>query len=153
MLTDVEKELSVIELAQRVLLLPHCLRLADTCKGKYTAQGLECCECNPDCPVNQLRQAAIKLGYKGVCIAPGGRLAIKYVRENKPLAIVAVACQKELQEGIHGVRELAGNGQPMIPIVIVPLSKDGCVNTEVDIKVVLEKIALGCKLPVTKGDI
>jgi len=147
MLTDAEKELSAIELAQRVLLLPHCLRLAEICQGKYTKQGLECNECNPDCPANRLRQAAISLGYKGVCIAPGGRLAVKYVEEKKPLAVVAVACNKELQEGIHGVRELGGNGLQMIPIVIIPLSKEGCVNTEVDIKIALEKIALGSTLP------
>ena len=147
MLTSVEEQLIVIEPAQRVLLLPHCLRRADTCQGTYTKQGLECHECNPDCPANQLRQTAIRLGYKGICIAPGGRLAIKYVEENRPLAIVAVACQKELQEGIHGVSELVGNGQQMIPIVVVPLSKDGCVDTEVDIKMALEKISLGCTLP------
>jgi len=148
-----EKELSDIEPSQRVLLLPHCLRSAETCKGKYTEWGLECSECNPDCPANQLRQAAIKQGYKGVCIAPGGRLAIKYVEGKKPLAIVAVACKKELEEGIHGVRELAGNGQRRIPIVIVPLSKEGCVNTEVDIDLALEKIALGSTLPSGKDNI
>jgi hypothetical protein len=153
MVTNVEEQLSVIELAQRVLLLPHCLRRAEMCQGKYTKQGLECNDCNPDCPANQLRQAAIRLGYKGVCIAPGGRLAIKYIEENRPLAIVAVACQKELQEGVHGVRELVGNGQQMIPIVVVKLSKEGCVDTEVDIKIALEKIALGCTLPLKTGDI
>jgi len=153
MVTNVEEQLSVIETSQRVLLLPHCLRRADTCQGKYTKQGLECSECNPDCPANQLRQAAIRLGYKGVCIAPGGRLAIKYVEENRPLGIVAVACQKELQDGVHGVRELVGNGLKMIPIVVVPLSQDGCVNTEVDIKLALEKIALGCTLPLKTDDI
>ena len=84
-MTEAEKQLQDIEPAQRVLLLPHCLRRADTCQGKYTKQGLECHECNPDCPVNRLRQAALKLGYKGVCVAPGGRLALKYIEENKPL--------------------------------------------------------------------
>ncbi|MGA3206387.1 MAG: DUF116 domain-containing protein [Syntrophales bacterium] len=152
MVTNIEEQLRVTEPAQRVLLLPHCLRRAETCQGKYTKQGLECNECNPDCPANQLRQAAIRLGYKGVCIAPGGRLAVKYVEGNRPLAIVAVACQKELQEGVNGVRELVGNGQQMIPIVVIPLSKDGCVNTEVNIKTALEKIALGCTLPLKIGN-
>lgn len=144
MATSVEEQLTLIEPAQRVLLLPHCLRRVETCQGKYTKKGLKCHECNPDCPANQLRQAAIRLGYKGICIAPGGRLAIKYIKEIKPLAIVAVACEKELQEGIHGVSELVGKGQQMIPIVVVPLSKDGCVDTEVDIKIAVEKISLGC---------
>jgi hypothetical protein len=148
MMTEAEKRLRDIEPAQRVLLLPHCLRRADTCKGKYTKKGLECQECNPDCPVNQLRQAALKLGYKGVCIAPGGSLALKYIAESKPLAIVAVACDKELQEGVRSVSELAKSAQNPIPIVVIPLSKDGCVDTEVDVRLALEEIALGCALPV-----
>ena len=61
---------------------------------------------------------------------------------------MAVACDKELQEGIHGVSELAPSGQKPIPIVVIPLSKDGCVDTEVDVRLALEKIALGCALPV-----
>lgn len=144
MIVTVEEELVSIAPAERVLLLPHCLRRVDTCQGKYTRKGLECQDCNPDCPVNRLRKAALSLGYKGVCIAPGGRLALKYVEENKPRGIVAVACQKELMDGIHGVSELDGDTQPTLPIVVIPLSKDGCVDTEVDLKLALEKIALGC---------
>ena len=134
--------------AQRVLLLPHCLRRAETCQGKYSRRGLECQECNPDCPVNQLRRTALDLGYKGVCVAPGGRLALKFIEENKPRAIVAVACDKELQEGIRSVGELAGSHHQVIPVVIIPLSKDGCVDTEVDVKLASEKIAMGCLSPV-----
>ena len=150
-MTEAEKRLQDIEPAQRVLLLPHCLRHADTCQGKYTKQGLQCQECDPDCTVNQLRQAALKFGYKGVCIAPGGKLALKYIEEKKPQAIVAVACDKELQEGVSAVNELAPNGNGSIPIIVIPLSKDGCVDTEVDASLALEKIALGCAVPVRGG--
>ena len=140
--TIVEMELLEIGPAERILLLPHCLRRADTCQAKYSKKGLECIECNPDCPVNRLRRTALDSGYKGACVAPGGRLALKYVEEMRPRAIVAVACQKELEEGIHGVSELAA-AQP-IPIVVIPLSRDGCVDTEVDLELALRKIALGC---------
>jgi len=87
-----------------------------------------------------------------VCIAPGGRLAVKYVKEKNPKAIVAVACQKELEEGIHGVRELSGGGKSMPPIVIIPLVKDGCVDTEVDEEQALKIINLGCSLESVKGE-
>ena len=96
---NMEEQLAQVEPSQRVLLLPHCLRRADTCRGKYNKQGLQCSGCNPDCPVNNLRKAAMQLGYKGICVAPGGRLAVQYVRENRPRGIVAVACDKELEEG------------------------------------------------------
>lgn len=147
---NVKEELSRVGPSERVLLLPHCLRRSETCQGKYSKWGLECCECNPDCPVNNLRAAAIRLGYKGVCIAPGGRLAVNYVREIRPRAIVAVACQKELEEGIHGVRELTDGGEFMPPIVVIPLSRDGCVDTEVNEEQAVEMIALGCSLEMVK---
>lgn len=144
--TDAENGLRLVEPAERILLLPHCLRRTETCQAKYTRQGLQCLECNPDCPINQLRGAALRLGYKGVCIAPGGALALNYVKEKKPLGIVAVACDKELEAGVRGVRE-SGIELAPIPIIIVPLARDGCVDTEVDIDLALEKIAIGCPLP------
>jgi len=152
-MNSVEEQLSKIDPSQRILLLPHCLRRTETCQGKYSKQGLECCDCNPDCPVNRLRKAAIRFGYKGVCIAPGGQLAVQFVRDNSPQGIVAVACHKELEEGVHGVRELGDVDGPEIPIVVVPLIKDGCVDTEVDLEQALEMIALGCSLEPVKGRI
>ncbi len=148
-MTENEERLVKIKPEHRILLLPHCLRRTDTCQNKYTKQGLECQECNPDCPVNQLRAAALKLNYKGICIAPGGALALKYISLVKPEAIVAVACDKELQEGIEGVARLAPAAKKAIPIVVVPLSKDGCIDTEVDVELALQKISLGCPAPVS----
>ena len=132
------ERLSLVHPSRRILLLPHCLRRAETCQGKYGKWGLECRECNRECPVNRLRRAAIDLGYKGVCIAPGGRLALNYVQENHPEAIVAVACQKELEEGIDGVHGLSGGNEHIPHIVVIPLAKDGCVDTEVDEEQALE---------------
>jgi len=87
-----------------------------------------------------------------VCIAPGGRLAERYVKEKSPKGIVAVACQKELEEGIHGVRELSGGDELTPPIVIIPLVKDGCVDTEVDEEQALKVITVGCSLESVKGE-
>ena len=85
---------------------------------------------------------ALECGYKSVCVAPGGRLAIKLVKEARPRAIVAVGCDKELEQGLRGVKELAEEG--IVPLVIiVPLLKDGCVDTEIDDEKVLEIIATG----------
>lgn len=151
--TSAEERLSLVDPSQRILLLPHCLRCSETCQGKYGKWGLECCECNPDCTINHLRKAAMNLGYKGVCIAPGGRLAVNYVKENRPRAIVAVACQKELEEGVHGVQELTDSDDLMPPIVVIPLTKDGCVDTEVDEEQALEIITLGCSLELAKGGV
>lgn len=140
-----EKELSEIAPGERVLLLPHCLRPSQSCPGKYNKQGLDCRDDCPEiCMVGRLRRKALQLGYKGVCIAPGGRLAVRFVQENNPLGIVAIACAKELEEGVHGITELSNDNRPMPHITIIPLSKDGCVDTEVDEKQALETISQGC---------
>ena len=77
---------------------------------------------------------------------------MKYVKENKPKAIIAVACQKELEEGIHGVRELSVKDEPVPPIVIMPLVKDGCVDTEVDVEQTVKMMTLGCSLESGSGE-
>ena len=65
-------------------------------------------------------------------------MAIKFIREKNPKGIVAIACMKELAEGVDAVNELEGNEKDNdssnnVPIVLsVPLLKDGCVDTEVD---------------------
>ena len=65
-------------------------------------------------------------------------MALKFIREKNPKGIVAVACMKELAEGVDAVSELEGNEKDdgssnNVPIIIsVPLLKDGCVDTEVD---------------------
>ncbi|HEX2922430.1 MAG TPA: DUF116 domain-containing protein, partial [Chloroflexota bacterium] len=100
--------------------------------------------CAEDCVVGRLRRAALELGYKGVCIAAGGTMALNYVAEQDPRGIVAVACERELAEGIDGVRGLPVDGKEPPVIVIVPLLKDGCVDTEVDEQLALETIASGC---------
>jgi hypothetical protein len=93
--------------------------------------------------VNHLRSAALEYGYQGVCVAPGGHLAIKYVKEKRPRAIVAVACEKELEEGVQGVKALAKEKiSPLV--VIIPLLKNGCLDTEVDVEKALEIISAGC---------
>jgi len=140
---DTVKQLSKIDPSQRILLLPHCLRQSNTCKASYNEEGLQCQRCDPDCAVNQLTAAALQNGYKGVCVAPGGRLALKYVEKSRPRAVVAVACEKELAEGVEGVKALAKvNLTPLT--VIIPLVKDGCVDTEVDVVKALEIITTGC---------
>lgn len=79
-------------------------------------------------------------------------MAVNYVKETRPEAIVAVACQKELDEGIHGVQQLSGGDKPAPVIAIVPLVRDGCVDTEVDEERAMEVIGLGCSLePVKTG--
>lgn len=143
MSNDDFNRLASIPAGRRVLLLPHCLRHSDVCKAKYDKQGLQCAACSGDCAINVLRNAAVRLGYMGVCVAPGGRLAVTFISQTRPEAIVAIACQKELEEGVGNVKGLDGNGYSPL-IVIIPLSRDGCVDTEVDLVPALSALSAGC---------
>lgn len=118
---------------KRVLLLPHCLRPSQGCPGKMTKQGLDCTGCtHTECAVYHLRAAALDAGYAGVCVAPGGRMAVRFLAERQPAGVVAVACQQELEEGIEAIESMDWeNGYPAV--AVIPLLKDGCVDTEVDV--------------------
>ena len=136
-----EDKLSQVTPSQRVLLLSHCLRPSQSCPGKFNKEGLQCpADCNVQCVIKDFRLAAAGLGYGGVCIAAGGAMALRFIREHKPHGIVAVACNKELTAGVQEIKELNQDETPAI--LIVPLSKDGCVDTEVDAEEVLKAIEL-----------
>jgi hypothetical protein len=141
-----EQELARVEPAKRVLLLSHCLRPSQTCAARYNKEGLACTDdCTINCVIGRLRRLALRLGYGGVCIAPGGQLALRFVRERCPAGIVAIACYKELEEGVAGVRQLADNLEVPPAIITVPLTRDGCVDTEVDEARAAAAIRLGCQ--------
>jgi hypothetical protein len=132
-----------IPYAHRVLLLPHCLRPSEGCPGKMTKQGLDCTGCTRvECAIYQLRASAIEAGYGAICVAPGGRLAVRFLIEHQPAGVVAVACYKELAEGLEAVEEIEWqNGRPRV--ATVPLLLDGCVDTEVDVTVARQLILSG----------
>lgn len=139
-----EEAFARIPAGERVLLLPHCLRPSEGCPGKITRDGLQCPEDCPhrgSCAIGRLRDEAERLGYKGVCVAPGGAMALRFVREKRPRGILAIACHKELLEGVRAVEEAPGDEKPAI--LTLPLLRDGCVDTEVDVEEALRRLRLG----------
>jgi hypothetical protein len=129
---------------ERVLLLSHCQRPSQTCPGKFSREGLTCPPgCALDCNLLVLRRAAEQLHYLGVCIAAGGAQSIRFVVERKPRGIVAIACRKELREGLAAVRKLVREKVLADTAVLtVPLAQDGCVDTTVDMDTALAAIRL-----------
>lgn len=139
------ERLEGVPMGERVLLLPHCLRPSETCPGRPSRAGLACPDdCAAECPIRALREEALRLGYKAVCVAPGGALALRFVRDAAPRAVVAIACDKELREGQDAVRQFSG-GPPTV--VVLPLSRDGCVDTEVDLDDALRLLRAGTGAP------
>ena len=111
----------------RIILVPQCLRNSAKCKAKDCGSYFLCAECGA-CKINLIAKTARKLGFGQLYILKGGRAVIKLIRETKPKAILGVAC---LYEGELGIKECE---RYKIPVQFVQLAKDGCVNTDIDIK-------------------
>lgn len=109
----------------RIIFLPQCLRNPD-CKAKTTEEGIICLGCGR-CNIAGFKKEAEKLGYK-LFIVPGSSIVKTLIKKYKPKAVVGVACLPELKEAIIMVKKYSIAAQGVL------LSKDGCVNTEVDWK-------------------
>jgi geranylgeranyl diphosphate synthase, type II len=132
-----EETIASIPAEERVLLLPHCLKPSDKCEAKFKKEGLNCPEdCQIECQIRTLTKLANDRGFKGVCTAAGGVMALKFIKKTEPAAIIAIACDKELEEGVCAVEKYSKVDKSIkIPLVIsIPLLQDGCVDTVVDMK-------------------
>lgn len=81
-----------------LLLVPHCLQRS-ACKRKLIPDVDQCARCG-ECDIRAILQIRDELGFR--ChLAAGGRQALERVRDPQVRAVVAVACEKELVEGIR----------------------------------------------------
>jgi len=119
---------------QRILLLPQCLRSRD-CEASLGEYGYACKKCGR-CRLQQVISKTLELGYKGVFIISGGSIVSKILRKERPWACVGVACLKELVLGSF-VCEKFGTMSHCIPLL-----RDGCVETDVDWKVLYGAISM-----------
>jgi len=117
---------------ERALFLPQCLRNAEKCKGKMSEVGYVCAECG-NCQILSIKKEAEKLGYN-VYIVPGGSMVVNIIKNNGFKAVAGVGCKFELCEAIEKI------GSTIIWAQGVPLLRDGCKDTEVDAKKVIEMI-------------
>jgi len=113
---------------RRLLLLPHCLRDQRACRGTYDSVGLNCAGCGA-CEIHSLKNRAEELGYQ-VIIAEGTTSVIMKVLDNEADAILGVACLDSLEKSYERVSNLG------VPMVAVPLLRDGCKDTEAEISLI-----------------
>jgi Protein of unknown function DUF116. len=85
-----------------LILTPHCLQFNE-CKFKVTNDIDNCRRCGK-CQVSDLIKLKEKYGVK-VAVATGGTLARKVVKDIKPKAIIAIACERDLTSGILDVKK------------------------------------------------
>ncbi|MGQ9647394.1 MAG: DUF116 domain-containing protein [Thermodesulfobacteriota bacterium] len=108
-----------------LVLLPHCIQDFE-CQIKITANMKNCKGCGK-CEIKDLIELADQYRVK-MAVATGGTLARRIIVENKPEAIVAVACELDLASGI----------QDSYPIPVIGILNERpygpCINTRVDIQ-------------------
>lgn len=80
-----------------LLLLPHCLQFHE-CPHRITFDMNNCLRCGR-CPVGAIVDLACELGIEAR-VATGGTLARRHLRERTPGLVVAVACPRDLGQGL-----------------------------------------------------
>ena len=115
-----------------LILLPHCVQEFD-CQIKITGNIRNCKGCGK-CEIKDLIEIADQYQVK-IAVATGGTLARRIIVENRPDAIVAVACELDLTSGIQ-------DSYPIPVIGILNERPNGpCINTKVDIQKVKKAIS------------
>jgi len=116
---------------QLLILLPHCIQDFD-CEIKITGNIKNCKGCGK-CEIKDLIELSNQYQVK-IAVATGGTLARRIIVENKPEAIVAVACELDLTSGVQ-------DSYPIPVIGILNERPNGpCINTKVDIQKVKDAI-------------
>ena len=108
-----------------LVLVPHCLQLAQ-CPHKITRDPNNCKRCG-GCNIGDLMKLSKELGFI-FFVATGGTLARQVVMKNRPQAVLAIACERDLMSGIQDV-------YPLPAVGVLNIRPNGpCYNTRVDIE-------------------
>jgi uncharacterized protein len=114
-----------------LLLLPHCLQITE-CTIRLTHNIYNCERCGR-CEIKDLIEMAEENRLE-LFVATGGTIARKIVKESRPEAIVAVACERDLSSGLIDTYPFpvlgVSNERPYGP----------CFNTRVDLDKVRDAI-------------
>ena len=122
-----------IPYSERAVLVPHCLRNIEKCKAKEMGSHYICVECG-GCKIGQISKKSKELGYKAIYVLKGGKAVKKLTEEINPKAVLGVACHFE---GVMGMEESEKHG---LIVQFVPLTKDGCVDTDVNLEEVFKSL-------------
>jgi len=114
-----------------LILFPSCLQFSG-CPQKITYDLGQCKRCGR-CKVKGILELSEKYGTR-CAVATGGRLALEIAKSDGVEAVVAVACEKELQEGIKALFPKPSIGVPNLR------PHGPCKDTDVDLEQVEEAV-------------
>ena len=107
-----------------LILLPHCLQNHD-CSHRVVNNIDNCTECGK-CTIMDFKDVLKKYLVK-IAVVPGGTLARMMIVQTRPGCIIAVACHRDLADGLLETFPIPGygvlNDRPFGP----------CMNTDVDV--------------------
>ncbi len=114
-----------------LILSPHCIQ-KNTCPHKLTVEVRNCTGCGK-CPVKPLLALADKYNAK-FSLVSGGTIARRIIKESRPEAIIAIACERDLVGGLIDTKK--------IPVIaVINIRPEGpCVNTLVRLEEVEKAI-------------
>ena len=114
----------------RLVVGPQCLRAGECRAPLHPVEGYKCLKCGR-CPFAEVASAAEEAGFR-FFIVPGDRFAKRLAEGLGADAAIGVACPAELSLAlVAGLRMgVASRG--------VPLRRDGCFETDVDVEQVKE---------------
>lgn len=121
---------------QIMILLPHCLQNSE-CPHKITVDVNNCKECGK-CKIGEIKKLCKEHGAI-LKVATGGTLARKFIEENLPRGVIAVACERDLSSGIQEMGALPVLG------VLNCRPHGPCNNTDVDLEAVKMALHTMCK--------
>ncbi len=107
-----------------LILMPHCIQF-DDCNIKVTRDVKNCAGCGR-CEVGELVELMDEFGID-IFISTGGTVARRKVYEQRPDAVIAVACERDLTSGVQDAYPL-----PVLGIVN-KRPKGYCIETGVEI--------------------
>ena len=119
---------------QRLLLLPFCLRNYEQCEAPRDELGLICNQCGK-CNIPNLSEQADNIGMP-VLVAESSSMVAEWVERGEIQAIVGVSCLDSLRKAWPSMFRHA------IPGIAVPLTKDGCRDSEFDLPFLNDTLVL-----------
>lgn len=135
--TNLSHEEDFEDTNNRALFLPHCSRkyMDHRCKAEFVPElsTYKCQHCSEDCLINKASKIGEEKGYD-TYVLPGGSCISRIMNKRDYEGVVGVACPHEIQLGMEALEE-AG-----IPYQAVPLLKNGCSNTEFNLKTFKETL-------------
>ncbi|MCP4903259.1 MAG: DUF116 domain-containing protein [bacterium] len=129
-----ERTVASIPFDRRVLLLPQCLRDRESCPAELDEFGLLCEQCGR-CPTGELMREAEDLGYV-VLVAEGTTVVTTLLQTGQVDCVIGVSCLSTLERSFPYTVSAA------IPALALPLIREGCDSTQVDVDWVREAVNL-----------